>query len=251
MLLRFTGRSLILAGALLLPAVAANAADSAALARVEVAQYFGQRPPADVDDYGGPGGRQDEAGLSVRVDHLESQLRSMTGQLEQAQFQLRKLQEQLVKFQQDMDFRFQDTGHGGGRVPQRRSEAEPGPSVIPVPAASGGIAPGNAGGLATAGMRRGDAFDPASEPSAPGVPRQPGSISSSATATPPLVAREARSDVPMDQGFEDDRDPAQPMDLMRRGRGTPGSAAPSAGPLVPITETPPVAAPARPVAAPV
>jgi tol-pal system protein YbgF len=253
MLLRFTGRSLILAGALLLPATAANAADSASSPRFEVAQYFGQRPPADVDDYGGPSGRQDEAGLSVRVDHLESQLRSMTGQLEQAQFQLRKLQEQLAKFQQDVEFRFQDASHGGGaRVPQRRSELEPAPAVIPVPAASGRITPDNGAGLATAGMRRGDAFDAASDPNAPGVPRQLGSISSTAAATTPLITREARSDMPMDQGFEDESDPARPMDLMRRGRAAAGAAAPPpSGPLVPITETPPVAAPARAVAAPV
>ena len=250
MLLRFTGRSLILAGALLLPALAASAAEPTASSRFEVAQYFGQRPPADLDDYGGPGGRQDEAGLSVRVDHLESQLRSMTGQLEQAQFQLRKLQEQLVKFQQDMDFRFQDGGHATGvRAPQRRSELEPAPAVIPVPAASGGRPPEKGGAPATAGMRRGDAFDPAADPNAPGVPRQLGSISSAATANPPAVTREVG--LPMDQGFEDDRDPAQPMDLMRRGRAAAAGAAPPAGPLMPITETPPVAAPARPVAAPV
>jgi tol-pal system protein YbgF len=254
MLLRFTGHSLILAGTLLFPAVATSAAESPASPRFEVAQFFSQRPPADVDDYGGPGGRQDEAGLSVRVDHLESQLRSMTGQLEQAQFQLRKLQEQLVKFQQDVEFRLQDASHGGGaRVPQRRSDLEPAPAVIPVPAASGAVAPGNPGPLATAGIRRGDAFDPASDPNAPGVPRQLGSISSTATATTPLITRDARSEsLPMDQGFEDDRDPAQPVDLMRRGRAaSAGAAPPPSGPLVPITETPPVAAPARPVAAPV
>jgi tol-pal system protein YbgF len=253
MLLRFTGHSLILAGTLLFPAVAASAAESAASPRFEVAQYFGQRPPVDVDDYGGPGGRQDEAGLSVRVDHLESQLRSMTGQFEQAQFQLRKLQEQLAKFQQDVEFRFQDASHGGPRAPQRRSDLEAAPAVIPVPAASGAVAPGSPGPLATAGIRRGDAFDPASDPNAPGVPRQLGSISSTATATTPLITRGARPEgLPMDQGFEDDRDPAQPVDLMRRGRAAAGGAAPPpSGPLVPITETPPVAAPARPFAAPV
>lgn len=239
MLPRFASRSLMISGTLLLSAFAANA-EPASSPRLELAQFFGQRPPADVDDYGAPGGRQDEAGLSVRVDHLESQLRSLTGQLEQAQFQVRKLQEQLTKFQQDVEFRFQEGPHGGRTAPQRRSELEP-PPVSPGPASvSGGATPGNPGSLATAGMRRGDAFDPAADPNAPGVPRQLGSISSGATATTPLIAREARSEVPMDQGFDDGRDPAQPMDLMRRGRANSASAAaPPSGPLVPITESPP------------
>jgi tol-pal system protein YbgF len=251
MLPRFASRSLMISGALVLSAFAANA-EPASSPRLQVAQFFGQRPPADVDDYGAPGGRQDEAGLSVRVDHLESQLRSLTGQLEQAQFQVRKLQEQLTKFQQDVEFRFQEGPHGGRAAPQRRSELEPSP-VSPGPASvSGSATPGNPGSLATAGMRRGDAFDPAADPNAPGVPRQLGSLSSGATATTPLITREAitreaRSEVPMDQGFDDGRDPAQPMDLMRRGRANSASAAaPQSGPLVPITESPPPAA--RPVA---
>ncbi|MEA2759744.1 MAG: hypothetical protein QOH65_2357 [Methylobacteriaceae bacterium] len=247
MLPRFFGPSLMLSGALLLPALTAKAAELAPSAPIVVAQYYGQRPPADMDDYGGPAGRQDEAGLSVRVDHLESQLRSLTGQLEQAQFQLRKLQEQLTKFQQDVEFRFQEGGHGGRPAPQRRSEIEP-PAVSPgPPPIAAGVTPGNPGSLATAGMRRGDAFDPASEPNAPGVPRQLGSISSTATATTPLITRDARSEgMPMDQGFDDDRDPNRPMDLMRRGRAAAAStASPTSGPLVPITESPPVAPPSR------
>jgi tol-pal system protein YbgF len=177
----------------------------------------------------------------------------MTGQLEQAQFQVRKLQEQLTKFQQDVEFRFQETGHGAGvrPVPQRRSEIEPAPGSLPPAQALGGATPGVSGSLATAGMRRGDAFDPASDPNAPGVPRQLGSISSGATATTPLIARETRSEVPMDQGFDERRDPNQPMDLMRRGRTASANAPPpTSGPLVPLTESPPVAAPSRPVTPP-
>src|SRR5947209_18222679 len=180
MLPRFAGPSLTLASAmLLLPAFAADAAEPAFPAPIVAAQLFGQqRPPADVDDYGGPGGRQDEAGLSVRVDHLESQLRSLTGPVERAQFQVRKLQDQLTKFQQDVEFRFQESGHSPGPRggAQRRSELEPTPSTIPQPQIAGAT-PGNSGSLATAGMRRGDAFDPAGDPNAPGVPPQLGSIS--------------------------------------------------------------------------
>lgn len=247
MLPRFASRYLITSTALVLSAFAANA-EPASSPRIEVAQFFGQRPPADVDDYGGPSGRQDEAGLSVRVDHLESQLRSLTGQLEQAQFQVRKLQDQLTKFQQDVEFRFQETAHGGRPAPQRRSDLVPQAVAPTAPApVSAGVTSANPGSLATAGMRRGDAFDPASDPNAPGVPRQLGSISSTVAATTPLSSREAHSEMPMDQGFDDARDPHQPIDLMRRGRANSASAAPAtSGPLVPITESPPAAAP-RPV----
>jgi tol-pal system protein YbgF len=244
MLPRFT-RSLMLSGALLFPAFAANA-ELASSPRIELAQYpyYGQRPPAEVDDYGTPGGRQDEAGLSVRVDHLESQLRSLTGQLEQAQFQVRKLQEQLTTFQQDIEFRFQEALHGPASRSgvQRRSEFEPAPGTIPH-AQAAGVTPGTSGSLATAGMRRGDAFDPANAPNAPGVPRQLGSISSTAVATTPSITHEARAEVPMDQGFEETRDPRQPMNLMHRGGAS--AAPPPSGPLVPITESPPAAPPMR------
>ena len=245
---RFASRSLILSSAFLFWGFAANAEPTSS-PRIEVAQYFGQRPPADMDDYGGPGGREDEAGLSIRVDHLESQLRSLTGQLEQAQFQVRKLQEQLTKFQQDIEFRFQEAPHGGRTAPPRRTELEPPPVIAPPAHATASVVttPAGPGSLATAGMRRGDAFDPAADPSAPGVPRQLGSISSGATATTPLISREARSEVPIDQGFDDNRDPAQPIDLMRRGGANSASAAPPpSGPLVPITESPPAARPVAP-----
>src|SRR3954454_7185760 len=152
MLPRFAGRALMLSSALTFCAFAANA-DPLSPPRIELAQYYGQRPPAEMDDYGsGPGGRQDEAGLSVRVDHLESQLRSLTGQLEQAQFQVRKLQEQLGKFQQDIEFRFQEGTHSG-RAPQRRSELEPTPAIVaPAHPSAGVTTPAGPGSLATAGM---------------------------------------------------------------------------------------------------
>src|SRR3954467_1583985 len=141
----FASRSLMISGTLLPSAFAANA-EPASSPRLELAQFFGQRPPADVDDYGAPGGRQDEAGLAVRVDHLESQSRSLTGQLEQAQFQVRKLQEQLTKFQQDVEFRFQEGPHGGRPAPQRRSDFEPQAVAPAAPApVSAGITPANPG----------------------------------------------------------------------------------------------------------
>ncbi|MDF2118561.1 tol-pal system protein YbgF [Roseiarcaceae bacterium H3SJ34-1] len=129
------------------------------------AQYY---PPAQVPGGGGyergpayepaqgsmPGGA-DAAGLLVRVDRLESQLRSLTGQIEQLQFQNRKLEEQLRRGQPEGG----EPPRGG---PQRRSDASgPGPAVPPPSSSRSG---------------RGDAFDPNAAPDAPGAPRVIGSL---------------------------------------------------------------------------
>lgn len=95
-----------LAGAL----VAALAAATPA-----AAQLFG-RPPADIPEgpvYAQQGG--DAAGLAVRLERLESQMRTLTGQVEQLQNQNRRLEDQLKRFQQDVDFRFQE--QSGGKRP--------------------------------------------------------------------------------------------------------------------------------------
>ena len=127
-------------------------------------------PPASI-----PGGDgrvfsaqgQDNASLLLRIDRLENQLRSQTGQLEQMQFQMRKLEDQLRKFQQDVDFRFQDM-----------SGAKPAAKTAPAPA-----------NTSPAPQKRGDAFDPKSQPDAPGAPRSLGSLAAAApTLSGPLGA---------------------------------------------------------------
>ncbi len=127
-------------------------------------------PPASI-----PGGDgrlfsaqgQDNASLLLRIDRLENQLRSQTGQLEQMQFQMRKLEDQVRKFQQDVDFRFQDM-----------SGAKPAAKTAPAPA-----------NTSPAPQKRGDAFDPKSQPDAPGAPRSLGSLAAAApTLSGPLGA---------------------------------------------------------------
>ena len=123
-------------------------------------------PPASI-----PGGDgrlfsaqgQDNASLLLRIDRLENQLRSQTGQMEQMQFQMRKLEDQLRKFQQDVDFRFQDM-----------SGAKPAAKAVPAPAST---TPQN-----PAPQKRGDAFDPRAQPDAPGAPRSLGSLAAAAPA---------------------------------------------------------------------
>ncbi len=191
-------------------------------------------PPDDI-----PGGgveraqTQDPAGLLVRIDRLEGQLRTATGQIEDMQFQIKRLEDQLRKFQQDVDFRFQESSGKGAAprapasTPGRRSErsgdddyaaAGPGDGDSRGEGATGSVAeasPPVVGGLRG---RRNDAFDPDAAPHAPGAPMQLGATPSPsaprvATRAPPLTSG------PLDDGSDlgIDADPNAPMDLMRRG----------------------------------
>jgi tol-pal system protein YbgF len=148
----------------------------------------------------------------------------------------RKLEDQLKKFQEDVEFRFQESHGQGGTAPapatkslQRRSEAEE-PAVgggdAPVP----GVTEPDEFGGSKGRMRRGDAFDPASDPTAPGAPRPLGSLGSTQPSGP--VARPPRS-----AGLTpalDGRDPDAPLDL--------------SGSKLGASKAPPPAASERPIA---
>ena len=180
----------------------------------------------------------DAAGLSVRLDRLENQVRSQNGQIEQLQFQIKRLEDQLRKFQQDVEFRFQETGGKGGPArqpapapaPGRRTDLNEngyqvlGQGGVPVDAAP----PAPTVGTGRFAGRRGDAFDPSTDPDAPGAPRDLGSLPAGANAAPPPL--NARVGGPLPTGpldDLDDMDPNAPLDLMRH---------PSAGmPRGPVT----------------
>ena len=92
-----------------------------------LAQNYGA-PPADVGPPGGGDegygqGQPDSSSLLVRIDRLETQMRQLNGQIEQLQFANHKLEDELKKFQEDVDFRFQDSGRGGARRRRRRPSA--------------------------------------------------------------------------------------------------------------------------------
>jgi tol-pal system protein YbgF len=83
-----------------------------------------------------PAGAQDAADMVVRLNRMESQMRQLSGQIEQLQFENRRLTEQLRKFQEDTEFRL------SGQKPQ--SAPAPRPAQPPR-------------------QRQGDAFDPAQQ----------------------------------------------------------------------------------------
>jgi tol-pal system protein YbgF len=106
---------------------------------------------------GSQAGAQDSSEFIVRLNRMEGQVRTLSGQVEQLQFENRQLKENLRKFQEDVEFRFQERGGSRSAAPA----AEP-PSGTGATPGSGGGRPG----------RRSDAFDPSAQPGAPGAPRQ-------------------------------------------------------------------------------
>lgn len=207
---------------------------------MQVAQSY-NRPPADVPESGYGGGGPDAAGLDVRVDRLENQMRTLNGQIEQMQFDIHRLDDELRKFQQDVDFRFQDGGRGGApaqapaRPAQHHSELEDqiSPAAPAEPSAPTFGAPGR-------GTKGADAFDPSSDPNAPGAPRIIGAVRADSDAEndagePPVIAApDAAAPRPLPQGpiGLETRDPNAPLEL-------PSAPHVSAAPVYASTPAPP------------
>jgi tol-pal system protein YbgF len=169
-------------------------------------QLFGRseeepRPPGGVPTGPGAAGAPD---LMMRLDRIENQMRQIVGALEQLQYRNQQLEQQLMRLQQDP---------GTGRLPSPRSQ-QPGPAMVPAPPP-----PGQPG-------RRGDAFDPTTQPDAPGVPRQLGGgpLRPSAPAPGAAVAATPEPNVPAP------RQPGAPLDI-----GSPAQVGqdPSLGPRGP------------------
>ncbi|MBX9757197.1 MAG: hypothetical protein K2Y29_00360, partial [Beijerinckiaceae bacterium] len=66
---------------------------------VAQAQLFNRPPAQQADPYQG-GGANDPAVMMLRIERLENQIRSLTGQLEEAQFQNRRLEDQVRRLQE-------------------------------------------------------------------------------------------------------------------------------------------------------
>jgi tol-pal system protein YbgF len=125
--------------------------------------------------------------LSTRIDRLEAQIRQMTGVIEQLQFRNQQMADQLRRMQEDSEYRFQELGAKGAAA-QSPAGQPPRPAGVPAvpPRPSATPPPG----------RRGDAFDPTQDPTAPGAPRTLGAVpGGAAVAVPaqppdPVVAEE-------------------------------------------------------------
>lgn len=199
---------------------------------IHVAQGYGRPPgeigaPADIpyDVEPQEGTQQDSAGLLVRIGRLESQMRQISGQIEQMQFETGRLADQLKKFQEDVDFRLREGSAQGAPVakpPQKRTEA-PETQIK----GDGGGPPQGAAAAPSRATARGDAFDPSQNPGAPGAPRPLGSVA-------PAASNDQAGGRPNESGQAgfDRNEPGAPLDLSN-GRSR------IAGPP-PTTLTPPL-----------
>jgi tol-pal system protein YbgF len=165
--------------------------------------------------------QMDDSDIVVQLDRMQNQMRQMTGQLEQLQFRNQQLEQQLKRMQEDYEFRFQELSRGGARPQAQR----PAPAQQPLNQ-PGQLPPPQ---QAAPSQGRGDAFDPAANPNAPGVPRQLGAPGRRSEVAPP-VGQTARNDaigttiMTEEQvgggavGVPGGREPGQPLDLSNMPR---------------------------------
>jgi tol-pal system protein YbgF len=156
----------------------------------------------------------DPGDMSVRLDRIENTLRQLTGTLEQLQFRNQQLEQQVRALQ------------GGGA-------AAPQPQYQPQPAGRPGV-PSAAPPAATPG-RRGDLFDPAQQPNAPGAPRTLGNQAS-------IVAPEPVDNGPP-VGAPGGRDAGAPLDLSTMSGNPPIPQGTMANAMPDQTTLPPVMRP--------
>ena len=152
-----------------------------------------------------------QADLLTRIDRLEAALRELTGTVEQLQYRNQQLEQQLRALQDGTQTGARPPASSPPQSPPRPTgQYTPPPAVAP-PAPVIATAPppapiepeppppppGRSG--------RGDAFNPALNPAAPGVPRPLGT-STAATEPPPPVAN-------MPPAGDGPRQPGAPLDL--------------------------------------
>lgn len=144
----------------------------------------------------------DVSELVVRLGRLESQSRTMSGQIENLQYENRQLKEQLRKFQEDVEYRLNESK--GGKPSSGGGASAP---------AQGPVNGGNPGANPPRSQKRSDAFDPSQNPAAPGAPMQLGTTEPSA----PLPQRQTAEAAPLPRGAIDDEGEAggydEPVDL--------------------------------------
>jgi tol-pal system protein YbgF len=215
-----------LTAALLLSSGAALAYDPYDGPRPDPGRSMGQiyNRPADYDGPPGEpdGGSADPAAQMTRIDRLEREIRRLTGQNEELQHKVQVLEEQL-RAVKDGGGRPVDAGVAG-------HAATPAPTAAPVPT------PAPAPAAPPSSLRRGDAFDPATDPTAPGAPKPIGTTTPSAplTTTPKTAAGSVTTAPPV-------REVGQPLDIAH-GRLVGDQAAAAAPEIAPA----PAAAPAGP-----
>jgi tol-pal system protein YbgF len=154
-----------------------------------------------------------ESDLVMRIDHLEAQVRDLTGTVEQLQYRNHQLEQQLQQAQgaapnaasprpnpqyapapQAQQYssppgpQYAAPPATAQYSPPPQTQYSPPPPQYTSPPATAAVvssAPNDAGSYPS---RRGDAFDPSRDPSAPGAPHQLGGPGVAAAEPPPAVS---------------------------------------------------------------
>jgi tol-pal system protein YbgF len=142
--------------------------------------------------------------MVVRLDRLESQIRQLTGIIEQLQFRNQQLEAQVRRMQEE--------GAQRGMPPRAQNLPPQSPPAV----------------TATPGMpgRRGDAFDPGQNPNAPGAPHVLGSVA--AAGSPPPMPPAPADPHDGQVGAPGGRGAGSPLDLANMS--PPGQRGPNPGP---------------------
>jgi tol-pal system protein YbgF len=178
------------------------------------------------------GAQMSESDLVTRINRLEATIRDLTGTIEQLQYRNQHLEQQVQQLQAQVQGGAAPSASAAPPPPPRPAAPYPPPPppiapTAPVIAAEPPPAAPIEQGPAPGG--RGDAFNPAANPGAPGAPRPLGS-STTATEPPPPVA-----DTQVGGGGP--RQPGAPLDLSNlsgsRAAPAPDGALPPPPPVNP------------------
>jgi tol-pal system protein YbgF len=202
-------------------------------------QSGGQDSPGFLDGLFGGGGqgagaRPDRLAqsasneLSVRIDRLESQVRQMTGVIEELQYRNQQLADQLRRMQDEAaSAKGAPPPSASAQLPRAAGAA---PMAAPTNQATAALPPAAAApppAPVQGGARRGDAFDPTQNPNAPGAPRTlgvvPGNVVTGAQSPDQLGGQ------PL-VGAPGGRGPGEPLNLSTMNGGGDGAPANGRGP---------------------
>ena len=111
-----------------------------------------------------------EADLVTRLGRLEATIRELTGRIEQLQYRNQQLEQQVQRLQQEEMARGEEV-RPGRPAPARPAGQTYSPPPASSPAGSSQVSSSPIESPPAGGGRRGDAFDPAANPNAPGAPR--------------------------------------------------------------------------------
>ena len=139
--------------------------------------------------------------LVTRLDRLEETIRNLTGSIEQLQYRNQQLEQQVQQLQAQLQGGARPQASAGPPRPAAEyTPPRPAADYNPPPAALEPTGPAVASALPPSGPvepvpesgRRGDAFNPALHPNAPGAPRPLGTSTTATEPPPPVETTSAR-----------------------------------------------------------